>query len=533
MGALKYLSPGRLRRTCVDQWVQSKDELVFLLRWSWPMIISNLLNIVAPFFVNLVFVGRLSREELAAAALANTWTYGTNAIALGISNAMDTLVSQSYGAKNYKMIGLVAQRATIVTTVASIIIAVLWCLTEYFFILVRMDPDISYMAFKYTLYLLPGLWFGNVLSVMQKYLQGQGLMLPSIYIGLALNALNAFFNYVLVMGTGSFTGIGYVGSPLSTSIAGFKEYLSLGVPASIQHGSEAWGFEVLTILAGLLGASKLDAHSLCSNFTSLTYQFPSGISIAVSVRVGQLLGSNRGYMARRAAWVGTLLTTLIMLVIALIEYLARHQIGYIYTHDVEVVEIAATILPIGAIFQVFDGAQTIFQGVVRGMGRIKIGALANFLAFYVIGIPFACIFTFVLDRGVQGLWWGLCVGLVIIAFGLGVYILRVHWPTEVDNALKRTKMERERANTLDILESKEDTPPTDPTSIPLDTIEISIGDGASDSRTSTNTDSSINSSISIGSTSTNSTSIPTDEAIESNSQQPQQQQDIVQQPPPL
>eukprot|EP01132_Coremiostelium_polycephalum_P007380 gene7380-9065_t len=411
--------------------------------------------------------GRLSREELAAAALANTWTYCTAALAIGIANAMDTLISQAYGAKNYKMVGLTLQRATIVGTAASVVVAVLYCLTEYFLLLVQQDKEHSRMAFKYALYLIPGIWFEGQTKILQKYLQGQ------------------------VNGIRSYGGIGYVGSPLSTSISriiafflmlayikyfklhektwfgwskdclskqGFKDYLRLGVPASFQHAAEAWGFEILTILSGLINSTALDAHSVCINFTMLTYQFPSGISMAVSVRVGQLLGSKEGFKARRASWVGFCIAMCFMAVIAIIQYTCRNVIGYIYTHDEEVVKTVATILPIAAIFQVFDGGQTNFQGVVRGMGRIKLGAIANFIAFYFIGIPLSSIFTFVLDLGVKGLWWGLCVGLVTICIVLAIYVLRVDWEKEVSRAVERTENDSNAIEDIELQYLPEEEP---------------------------------------------------------------------------
>ncbi|EFA81712.1 multi antimicrobial extrusion family protein [Heterostelium album PN500] len=467
---------GKLRQKCIEQWKDSKSEIIFICRWSWPMIVSNLLNNVLYLFVNLIFVGQggtpESKDELAAAALANTWTYGTGGIALGILNALDTLISQSYGAKNFEYVGILVQRAASITSGVSVFIAALWCITDYFLKLVGQNHEISNLAFKYALMLLPGLWFYNMTICMQKYLQGQGLMMPSIYIGLAINGINVFLNYLLVYGMGSYNGMGYLGAPLATSISriigfflmwgyiyvfklhkktwfgwtkesitfkGIKEYLTLGIPAAIQHVSEGWCFEVLTILAGLISTHDLDAHNVCYNFTTLTYQISSGISIAVAVRVGHLLGSRHPFQARRAAWVGFILAMLAMIVVAIVLVAARYQIGKIYTKDQDVINIAAKILPIAALFQIFDGGQTIFQGIVRGMGRIKTGAISNFIAFYLITIPFAVGLTFGADVGVTGLWWGLCIGLISIFIGLGIFIVLVKWPVEVEKAKIRTK----------------------------------------------------------------------------------------------
>ncbi|KAN0045442.1 hypothetical protein ACTA71_005820 [Dictyostelium dimigraforme] len=455
-----------------EQYQLSKKELLILLKWSIPLIISNLLNNVSYLFVNLIFVGKQSADQLAGVALSNTWTYCTMSLATGLANAMDTLVSQSFGANNLTLVGLTLQRASIVSSGSFLIVTALWCITEKFLLLVGQGNDVSSFAQQYSLYLLPGLWFYLQTNVLQKYLQCQGVMWPSIVVGFIMNAFNVLFNFLFV--GENYGNFSYKGAALATSISriiafflmlavikiwklheetwfgwkreclslqGFKEYLKLGGPASIQHASEAIGFEVLTILAGLLGPAKvpLDAHSVTYNFTQLTYQFPSGISIATSVRVGQLLGSKKESMAKRVSWMAFTIALVFMGIIAIIQYTCRHVIGYIYSDSEDVVQTVARILPIAALFQIFDGGQTIFQGVVRGMGRVITGALCNFIAFYVISIPLSAVFAFPLDKGVEGLWWGLCVGLVSICVILIIIIFRVNWTSEMDKAFERTK----------------------------------------------------------------------------------------------
>ncbi|KAM9952674.1 hypothetical protein ACTFIR_007728 [Dictyostelium discoideum] len=455
-----------------EQYQISKKELIILLKWSIPLIVSNLLNNVSYLFVNLIFVGKQSADQLAGVALSNTWTYCTMSLATGLANAMDTLVSQSFGANNLTLVGLTLQRASLVSNASFLIVTALWCITEKFLLLVGQDSEVSYYAQQYSLFLLPGLWFYLQTNVLQKYLQCQGVMWPSIMVGFIMNAFNVLFNFLFV--GENYGDFSYKGAALATSISrilafflmlavikiwklheetwfgwkreclslqGFKEYLKLGGPASIQHASEAIGFEVLTILAGLLGPGKvpLDAHSVTYNFTQLTYQFPSGISIATSVRVGQLLGSKNESMAKRVSWMAFVISLIFMGIIAIIQYTCRHVIGYIYSDSEDVVQTVARILPIAALFQIFDGGQTIFQGVVRGMGRVITGALCNFIAFYVISIPLSAVFAFPLGKGVEGLWWGLCVGLVTICVILIIIIFRVNWTNEMDRAFERTR----------------------------------------------------------------------------------------------
>eukprot|EP01133_Synstelium_polycarpum_P011179 gene11179-13023_t len=417
---------GKTKRTLKE----SKAEIVFLLEWTWPLLIANVLNNVAFLAVNMVFVGHLGTDELAAVALGNTFVFATSAMSMGALNAMDTLISQAYGAAG--------------------------------------------LSAKYVMGMMPGLWSGTALNILQKYLQGQGIMKPSIVIGLILNIFNAIFNFIFVHGLGSHGGIGVIGSSLATSLSktlgffallgwivyfrlhqyptktwfgftreafnvkGLKEYLRLGIPAGLQLAFEGCGFEVLTILAGLFQAKSLDAHTIAMNFTLLTFMLPMSISIALSVRIGQLLGSKQPVQARKSTYIGFGIAMSAMVIISLTQLLTRNYIGRIYSPDAEVQYQVSRILPISALFQFFDGYQTTCQGIIRGVGRNTIGATVNFGSFYLVGLPFSCLFAFALMHNIYGLWWGLCIGLGSNAVILGIVVWKIDWNLEMRKAIIRT-----------------------------------------------------------------------------------------------
>ncbi|EGC37837.1 hypothetical protein DICPUDRAFT_76595 [Dictyostelium purpureum] len=377
-----------------------------------------------------------------------------------------------YNCKNYKLIGATLQRGLVVSLALSVFVTILWIVTEPLLLLLHQDEVVAELTKHYVWGMLPGLWFSNGLTVLQKYLQGQGIMYPSIICGVVLNIANGIFNFVLVHGVTSSGGIGVVGCGLSTSISkffatallllwikkfelykgtwfgfsynecfgwdGLREYLKLAIPAGAQMVFEGCAFEILTVLAGLFGAIELDGHSIAMNFTLLTFMLPFSVSIALSVRIGQLLGQKNAEMAKKSTRIGYFITMSFMVLISLFQFSSRHWIGRIYTNKQEVLDLVAKILPISALFQFFDGFQTTCQGVIRGTGKNKIGAIVNFGAFYIIGMPFSVVFAFAFHLQVLGLWWGLCIGLASAAVVLGIVVVRIDWDNEVKVALART-----------------------------------------------------------------------------------------------
>jgi MATE family multidrug resistance protein len=78
------------------------------------------------------------------------------------------------------------------------------------------------------------------------------------------------------------------------------------------------------------------------------------------------------------------------------------------------------------VFQLFDGLQVVATGALRGAGNTRIPMLANFIGYWVIGLPLGAFLCFKMKWGAVGMWLGLCLALVLI----GSALLAV-WETEI------------------------------------------------------------------------------------------------------
>ena len=91
--------------------------------------------------------------------------------------------------------------------------------------------------------------------------------------------------------------------------------------------------------------------------------------------------------------------------------IARNYLPLMFTPDPAVVNIAASLLIVAAIFQIFDGLQVIMLSTLRGMADVKLPMFFAFFAYLLVGIPTSYVLTFILDIGPQGIWCGYLVGL--------------------------------------------------------------------------------------------------------------------------
>ena len=80
------------------------------------------------------------------------------------------------------------------------------------------------------------------------------------------------------------------------------------------------------------------------------------------------------------------------------------------------------LLLIAALFQLFDGMQTVTTGALRGLGNTHLPMCVNLVGHCAIGLPLAYYLCFVRGWSVHGLWAGLALGLILIgAVLLGVW----------------------------------------------------------------------------------------------------------------
>jgi MATE family multidrug resistance protein len=97
---------------------------------------------------------------------------------------------------------------------------------------------------------------------------------------------------------------------------------------------------------------------------------------------------------------------------AFLFVIANNILPYIYTEDQAVIAIAAQLLIIAGFFQLFDGTQVVGLGVLRGIGDVNIPTLITFIAYWIIGIPIGYLLGITMKIGVNGIWYGLTLGLL-------------------------------------------------------------------------------------------------------------------------
>jgi MATE family multidrug resistance protein len=183
----------------------------------------------------------------------------------------------------------------------------------------------------------------------------------------------------------------------------------------LHQGVELGAFAAIGVLMGVLGTREMAAHQIAINLASLTFMVPLGVGAAAAVRVGHAAGAGDAEAARESARAALLVGTGFMACAAIVFLVAPAAIASVYTREVPVAALAAALIPIAGVFQVFDGIQAVCAGVLRGLGDTRAPFLINVAGFWLAGFPVSIALGFLTPLGALGLWWGFVVGLGAVA----------------------------------------------------------------------------------------------------------------------
>ncbi|KAM7398045.1 hypothetical protein PAMA_006081 [Pampus argenteus] len=460
------LSSKLFRCACVRRWLPLayRVELYQVLRLTGPLLLSRILNFFLQ-FVCTIFSGHIGNAELAGFALASaTINLTTVSAGFGLALPCDTLISQTFGGKNMKRVGVYLQRSSL--------ILLLFCLPCWgilinsynLLIAMHQDDEVARITELYIFAFLPAVPALFLHQLMVSYLQNQGIILPQMYTAAVANVINLGVNYVLIFNL----KLGVVGSAVANSFSQiticlllfgyirwkklYKQtwggwstdclqewdtYMKLAIPSTFMVCFEWWILEISGFLAGLLGEVDLAAQHALLEISAITYMFPLGVHAAACVRVGNALGAGNTARALITCKVTLVLAGVIAVVQGIVLAGCKSIIGYIFTSDENIVAIVSENVTVYAFVQFFDGLLCVSTGILTGSGMQKIAAVTNLVSYYCIGLPVGIALMFAAQLRVFGLWLGLLICVFLqTGFSL-VLIFKLNWKKITQKAQQR------------------------------------------------------------------------------------------------
>ena len=434
-----------------------RAELRQIARIALPIIAAQLLQIGMG-VIDTVMAGRINALSIAAIALgASVWMFVT-LVGTGILFALSPIISQHIGANNHPLVREELRQGIWLALSIGIIDILLLFLIIAIMPSLGIKAELIPAANDYIVWIAWSLPFGTLYFVPRSFNEANGNTLPLLWIQLGLLPLNILGNYLFMFGNMGFPEMGAAGAALSTGIAqviacialytytlSTPKYASyhlgkrmtppnwahiyqifkLGLPIAIGMGMEVGLFTATALLMGRFGADAAASHQIALSIASLIFMVPLGLSMALTVRVGQAVGAKHYQLARQRGQLGILLCGGFTLITAFCLWQFGDFLARLYTNDPVVIGIAAHLLVFAALFQIVDGFQIGAVGVLRGFKDTKIPMLISVVCYWGVGLGTALSFGVYGNMGPGGLWLGLVTGLFVAAIAMNYRFYQV------------------------------------------------------------------------------------------------------------
>ena len=428
-----------------------------LLKLAMPLVLTQAGQMTVQLIDNAM-VGRFGTAELAAASFANSIFVVIMLFGLGVFLGITPLIGQSRGADDDRQVATIMKSGFVLSGVLiPIITAISWSMM-WIMPYMGQTEEVVRLAVPYYRILVIALIPFLLFTLLKQIGEGLGNTVVELIATIIANLLNVFLNYILIFGKLGLPALGLLGAGYATLVsriamplviwAGFwhiksirhhfvrmkdaraslKEVLRvfyIGLPIAVQLVLEVFAFTFSSIMMGWLGNVALASHQVAMGLATFTFMIANGVAMATTIRVSFQLGTRDFESMETVSYSAVHLVVTYMGLCGLVFMIFRHQLPRIFTYDMHVIEQAASLLMIAALFELFDGLQVVCLGILRGFADVKAPMFIAAFSYMGIGlsVSYLCAFTF--SMGPEGIWCGFLAGLVAAGILLALRIRKI------------------------------------------------------------------------------------------------------------
>jgi multidrug resistance protein, MATE family len=433
-----------------------RSESRLTLGLALPLMIGQLSQMLLG-VADTLMVGHLGVTELAALTFANSLFHVPFVFGIGLLTGISVFTSNARGANDAPGVrGSCRHGLYLAVVLGLLLFAVSWWVSSHLDVF-RQPPSVTERTTLFLRILMASMIPALASIALKNHADALNRPWPPFWIFLAGVVLNVGLNWVLIYGKLGSPALGLEGAAWATLISrtailvamflwltkarGLREWiphrwfrapdfvdlkrlLSVGLPASVQMVFEVTAFSLAGLMMGLLGPDAMAAHQIAITLAATAFMIPLGLSMALTVRIGQAHGAGDRERLRPIAISGAVLGVVwsvlgASLFLAFGEFLASW-----FIQSPDVIKMAGSLLVIVGIFQLFDSLQVLSAGMLRGLEDARVPALMGFASYWLVGLPLSAWMAFSLKMGALGVWWGLAAGLFVACVTLGTRLWR-------------------------------------------------------------------------------------------------------------
>lgn len=417
-----------------SHFISYKNYFTALLVLAAPILVGSIGHTIVG-ATDILVVAKYSIDSLAAISIANAILFTIFIFGLGIQDSISIILSNKRGKKE----GIKKHLNTIL--VFSFVLAIIFALLCYstIFLIDKFSFDAQLVPYikQYTKIVSLSMFGVFMYQGIKQFLQSYEivnfpnfLILISAIINLGLDIIFVFgfSNIIPAMGVkgaalATLTVRSFMGIVMFLYIARFinlkdkvdysliKQMIKVGTPIGLSLLVEFLAFNIITVLVGKQSGILAATHNILITISSITFNVPLAIAVAVSVKVAYNYGAKKYAEIRKYSGAGIIMGVAFMALCSIILWMFPRQIVGLFTNNSEVMEIALPVVLIAAMYQVFDGFQVVMGGILKGFKMTKIASLCVFAGYWIVGLPVAYILVFKQGLSLKGYWIALAVSL--------------------------------------------------------------------------------------------------------------------------
>ncbi len=432
-----------------------RAELAHILSLMVPLYLANLLS-MGMGVTDTIVAGQAGTQDLAAVALGCSVTAPIMVSVGAVLSILGPMVSRLIGEGRESRVGLLLNRAVVLSALLIIVELALLYGGSCIFPLITDSPQLAAGAAQYVYYVMYAVPASLGMRVVQGCWEGYSRTRPAMVVCLLGLLLNIPLNFACVLGWWGFPALGGPGCGLATAIVHWlmcitlfamlwlsrthrrtarrmlalhrsfhplaRRILRLGFPLGIASLCEMSYFCVVTLVIAPLGEQMVSAQQIAINISGVLFMFPLSLSVAVSIRAAYLIGARRrhAFRAMVRSVMRFMYVAILLFMVAMIAL--RYPIIALYTADPLVASTAASLIILCALYQISDATQALMAGLLRGCHDTAVITWANITCYWLLGFPLSVILIrtdWILPAmGPAGAWWSFIISLSAVAIVL-------------------------------------------------------------------------------------------------------------------
>nr|GMC96684.1 protein DETOXIFICATION 29-like [Ipomoea batatas] len=386
---------------------------------------------------------------------------------MGMGSALETLCGQAFGAGQIDMLGVYMQRSWVILNATAVILTALYVAAAPFLRLIGQTEEISAAAGRMALYMIPQLYAYAMNFPIAKFLQAQSKMMVMAWVSGAAIVMHTLLSWLFMLrlrwglaGAAAVLNFSWwfivvaqliyiFSGACGQAWSGFSpkafqnlwSFVRLSLASAVMLCLETWYFMALVLFAGYLKNAEVavDALSICTNILGWAVMVAIGLNAAISVRVSNELGAGHPRTAKFSVVVVVMSSFVLGVLISAVLLIFRRQYPALFADDEVVKALVYNLTPLLATCIVVSNIQPTLSGVAIGGGWQALVAYVNIACYYLLGIPAGLIMGYVLNMGLEGIWYGMLGGTVVQTLVLFWIVYKTNWNKEASIAADRIK----------------------------------------------------------------------------------------------